>query len=180
MTAQKTSSGDDTKDPKDSPKILDKPCVKCGIQREGDYAQFYYGEEFEEDDQTDLGKIVKRKRVYFRVKPSGAIPICDACLKKYQYTRLIPSALAGLFSAAALFVSAVRFYHSFPDWEPLYLPIMTFFLYGLIHMLFKVTDQLNIPVLRDKMAIEMGKHRFGRQCRYFTQDEHRRFKAKKC
>ncbi|NLC70228.1 MAG: hypothetical protein GX751_02585 [Desulfuromonadaceae bacterium] len=164
---------------KDDQQVLDKPCAKCGIQRAGKIAKFYYGGEFEEDDQSELGKIVKRKRVFFRVMASDDIPICDQCLKKYQLTRLIPSALAGLFSLAALVVSAIRFYGTFPDWDPLYLPIMTFFLYGLIHMLFKVVDQLNTPVLRDKMAIEMNKRRLGRQYRYFTQDEHRRFKIKK-
>lgn len=164
---------------KDGKPVLDKPCVKCGIQRAGENARFFFGGEFEEDDQTELGKIVKRKRVFYQVKASDDIPICDQCLKKYQYTRLIPSALAGLFCVAALVVSGIRFYHTFPDWDPLYLPIMTFFLYGIIHMLFKVTDLFNIPVLRDKMAIEMGKRRFGRQFRYFTQDEHRRFKAKR-
>ena len=176
MTAQETPTDNSAEN---TPKALEMPCVKCGIQRAGKNARFYYGGEFEEDDQSELGKIVKRKRVYFRVMPSDAIPICDNCLKKYQYLRLIPSAFAGLFSAAALVVSAMRFYNTFPDWDPLYLPIMTFFLYGLIHMLFRVADLLNLPVLRDKMAIEMGKRRLGRRYRYFTQEEHRRFKIKK-
>lgn len=164
---------------KKNERALDKPCAKCGIQRDGENAKFFYGGEFEEDDKSELGKIVNRKRVFFRVKGSDDIPICDKCFKKYQLTRLIPSAIAGLFSAVALVVSAIRFYNTFPDWDPLYLPIMTFFLYGIIHMLFKVTEQLNVPVLRDKMAIEMFKRHIGRQYRYFTQDEHRRYKIKK-
>ncbi|MBN1141963.1 MAG: hypothetical protein JXB25_09260 [Deltaproteobacteria bacterium] len=158
--------------------VLEKPCAKCGIQRAGENARFFFGGEFEEDDQTELGKIVKRKRVFYRVKPSDEIPLCDRCFRKYQYTRLIPSALAGLFSALALVVSGYRFYRTFPDWDPLYLPIMTFFLYGIIHMLFKVADLLNEPEVRDKMAIELFKRRLGGQFRYFTQSEHRRFKAK--
>ena len=155
-------------------------CAKCGKVRPGAPAKFYYGGEFQEDDQSELGKIINRKRTYYKVKPSEEMLICDVCLKKYKYSRLIPYAVTALFCFAAFLKTTIMFINSFiAEMDPLPLPFMAFFLYGASVMVYKCLNLLNDPILRDKISIDLKRPSIGRGYRFFTQSEHARFKIKK-
>lgn len=159
-------------------KMLDKPCVGCNMVREGANARFYCGGEFEEDDTTDLGKIVKRKQTYYRVIPSAEIPICDHCVKKYQLIRLIPCAFISLLCLLAFLKTTLIFWHNFgAEGNLVYLPVMAFFLYGCILMLMKVRELRDTEELRDKMAIAAHRPALSAY-RFFTQREYQKFRVK--
>lgn len=160
--------------------VKDEPCAKCGKVRQSSPAKFYFGGEFQEDDQSELGKIMNRKRTFYKVMASEEILICDVCLKKYKYFRLIPYIITALFCLAAFTKTAVIFIDSFAsEMDPVPLPFMAFFLYGASVMAYKASNLLNDSVLRDKIAIDLKKSTIGRGYRFFTQTEHAKFKVKK-
>ncbi|MBN2429705.1 MAG: hypothetical protein JXK94_15325 [Deltaproteobacteria bacterium] len=154
-------------------------CAKCGKIRTASPARFYFGGEFQEDDQSELGKIMNRKRTFYKVKASEELLICDVCLKKYKYIRLVPYAVTGLFCLGAFAKTTIIFVNSFAaEMDPIPLPFMAFFLYGASVMAYKFSNLLNDDVLRDKIAIDLKKPSIGRGFRFFTQAEHAKFKVK--
>jgi|GEM_PF-2577770 len=160
--------------------VKDEPCAKCGKVRQSSPAKFYFGGEFQEDDQSELGKIMNRKRTFYKVMASPEILICDVCLKKYKYFRLVPYVITGLFCLAAFTKTTLIFINSFAaEMDPIPLPFMAFFLYGASVMAYKSSNLLNDDVLRDKVAIDLKRSSIGRGYRFFTQDEHAKFKVNK-
>jgi hypothetical protein len=160
--------------------VTNEACAKCGNVRPASPAKFYYGGEFQEDDQSELGKIVNRKRTFYKVRASEELLICDVCLKKYKYIRLIPYAVTGLFCLAAFIKTTIIFINSFAaEMDPIPLPFMAFFLYGASVMAYKFSNLLDDDVLRDRIAIELKRPFIGRGYRYFTRAEHAKFKIKK-
>jgi hypothetical protein len=155
-------------------------CAKCGKEKPGGLAKFYFGGEFQEDDQSELGRIMNRKRTFYKVTASETMLICDFCLKKYKYMRLSLYGITGLFCLAAFIKTAIIFINSFAsEMDPVPLPFMAFFLYGASVMAYKTSNLLNDSVLRDKIAIDLKKPQIGRGYRFFTQAEHAKFKVKK-
>ncbi len=169
--------------PTAEPKIEEEKseaCAKCGKVRPGAPAKFYYGGKFQEDDQSELGKIMHRKRTFFKVMASESMLICDVCLKKYKYMRLAFFSLTALFCIAAFIKTAIIFIGSFAsEMDPIPLPFMAFFLYGATVMIYKTSNLMNDAILRDKIAIDLKKPSIGREYGFFTQSEHARFKIKK-
>ena len=155
-------------------------CAKCGKERRGGPAKFYFGGEFQEDDQSELGRIMNRKRTFYKVMASEMMLICDVCLKKYKFLRLSFFGLTGLFCLAAFIKTTIIFINSFAaEMDPIPLPFMAFFLYGASVMAYKTCNLLDDSVLRDKIAIELKRRSIGRGYRFFTQAEHARLKVKK-
>ena len=162
---------------------MNKICAKCGEKGIGDVGVFYYGIKKDTQSSTTsrwsfgVTESITKTITTYAMKDPQSIYICDRCAKKERlkmialylvfiiplpiYLALWPANMSeigeGLWGCLGLFVLSAT--------------------WGGVYELFKVLKgefrkDTRLVEIRDRIAVDIGKDRFGEEYSYFTRSKH--------